>query len=126
MIVLLLILLSIPFMQAALYKPSLEIIRSIQPYYTTERTEIMNFFSAIGDGEGFFHLNAIFFAIGLHYEFAFLTMAFCANVHIIAFLKTLLQHSRPQFDDPTIGVVSNSSICSGEFGNPSGHATMTT
>ena len=86
----------------------------------------MNFFSAIGDGEGFFQLNVIFFAIGLHYEFAFLTMAFCANAHIISFLKTFLQHSRPQFDDPTIGVVSNSSICSGEFGNPSGHAMMTT
>jgi len=85
----------------------------------------MNFFSAIGDGEHYFYFNMIFFILGRQYEFVFLTMAFCMNVHWITFLKMSLRHSRPQFDDKTIGIVNNSSICSGEFGNPSGHTLMT-
>ena len=44
-------------------------------------------------------------------------------MHYILWLKTHLRDSRPQFDDPTLGVSEEKeTTCSGEFGNPSGHS----
>ena len=48
------------------------------------------------------------------------------NQHWINFLKSLIRHSRPQFDDPSLGLENESTQCSGEFGNPSGHSLMVT
>ena len=116
----------IPVMQGLMYAGSLDIIRAIKPYHSDELTRLMNFFSYIGDGTHYFYINMIFFFAGRQYEFAYLQIAMVMNVNWVAFLKTILRHPRPQFDDPTIGVVNNSSICAGEFGNPSGHTVNTT
>ena len=51
-------------------------------------------------------------------------IGFTLNFHWSNFLKSAFHHSRPQFDDPSLGE-TNSGICAGEFGNPSGHSVIT-
>lgn len=100
----------------------------MKPYQTEGRTHIMNIYSFLGDGEIYFLMNLIPYALDYRYEFTFLTISYIMSLNWVTFLKTMLRHSRPQFDDPSIGVANStvSSVCSGEFGNPSGHTLLTT
>ena len=124
-IALALVLLSIPVLQEVLYDRSLEIIRAMKPYQTPVLTDLMNLFSFLGDGEVFFLCNLVMFMLGLVDAFKYLSITFGMALHWVTWLKMQLCHSRPQFDDPSIGIVNASSFCSGEFGNPSGHSLLT-
>ena len=124
LIVIAIILASVPLLQDQLYLRSLDYIRALKPYHTPFLTKLMNFVSAVGDGEPYVMIMAAFLIFGGEYVFTYMTCAFFMNQHWINFLKTAIGHSRPQFDDPTLGVVNESEQCSGEFGNPSGHSLM--
>ena len=121
--ILCLILSSVPVMRHFLYKPSFDLIRWISQFHTEDRTKFMNVIQFIGDGELYFYVNVLNFILGRDYEFYFLLIAYATNMHYILWLKTHIRDSRPQFDDPTLGVIEDEkATCSGEFGNPSGHS----
>lgn len=63
------------------------------------------------------------FAFGFWQDYIYLMSAFFLNTHWSNFLKSVLHHSRPQFEDPTLGE-ENHGVCAGEFGNPSGHTVL--
>ena len=121
---LLVILMSVPLMREALYERSKEWMRLMQPYKHPSITQLMQYLSIIGDGEGLFYCFAgIYYGRGKNYEFTYLTCIFFMTYHWNNFLKQGLQDSRPQFDDPSLAE-ENVGDCSGEFGNPSGHTLI--
>ena len=61
--------------------------------------------------------------LGYYKDYLYLMTAFIAGTHWSNFLKPMLHHSRPQFDDPVLGEI-NVGDCAGEFGNPSGHSLL--
>ena len=124
MFMLCLIIATVPLMHDWFYLPSFELIAEIQTYQTPEFTKIMNVFSFIGDGEVFFFGFCTYYVLDYNYEFAFHSITFLGNQHWINWLKTQIRHSRPQFDEPSLGISNESKQCSGEFGNPSGHALL--
>jgi len=81
----------------------------------------MQFFSVTGDGETYFYIFGAFYAFGYTNDFSYLITASCINFHWSNWFKTILQDSRPQFDNPALAV-ANSGDCAGEYGNPSGHS----
>ena len=123
-VVLGLMVLSVPGMADLLYDRSSDFIRALKPYQTGELTKLMNWFSFLGDGEILFMTLILMAVYGLSYDYKFFAMGFAGAMHWINWLKLQFHHSRPQFDDPRLGIINESAYCSGEFGNPSGHALM--
>mmetsp|Transcript_18013 Transcript_18013/g.24150 ORF Transcript_18013/g.24150 Transcript_18013/m.24150 type:complete len:226 (+) Transcript_18013:212-889(+) len=109
-------------MTAVLYEPSKQFIRALKPYHSDALTDTMNVFSVLGDGEVFFYFSMAFFATGNRRAFIFTSSTYTVTIYFLSWLKLQFHSSRPQFDDPTLGIVNGSVFCSGEFGNPSGHA----
>ena len=68
----------------------------------------MNIMSWLGDGEVYFFTMLAFFIFGGEYVFTYLTCAFFMNQHWINWLKTVIRHSRPQFDEPSLGIENES------------------
>ena len=97
----------------------------LKPYQTDWLTQVMQFFSIAGDGELFFFGICALFVVGRSYDFQFLIICMTNSFYVQNLLKIVLHHSRPQFDAPSISLRNESSTCSGEFGNPSGHVQMT-
>ena len=120
------ILASVPIMEDLLYKRSFDLIRGIKPYHTPELTKIMNVLSTLGEGKAYFYTCFIFYLSGHEYEFTYLIGTYFTTQYWICWLKTQIRASRPQFDEPSLGVENESQQCSGEFGNPSGHALLVT
>jgi membrane-associated phospholipid phosphatase len=63
----------------------------------------------------------MFFVFGDPVDFVYLSICLLYSLHWGNFLKPLLHDSRPYYDDITLAE-HESGNCSGEFGNPSGHA----
>ena len=103
-----LILASVPIMEDLLYKRSFDLIRSIKPYHTPELTKFMNVLSHIGEGEAYFYVCFIFYLSGHEYEFTYLIGTYFTTQHWINWLKTQIRSSRPQFDEPSLGVQNES------------------
>ena len=82
----------------------------------------MNIFALLGDGETLFIQFFVHIVTGRTKDFIFGVMGLIFTLHFISWLKLQIRHSRPAFDDPTLGMQNASQFCSGEFGNPSGHA----
>ena len=68
----------------------------------------MNFMSFLGDGEVYFYFMLAIFFLGGDYAFSYLTSAFFMNQHWINWLKTVIRASRPQFDEPSLGIENES------------------
>lgn len=101
----------------------MEIIRAIGPYKTDLLTDIMQVFSVLGDGDCYFYCATLCLLFDNIYDFCYLTSSLFMSGFWVNFLKVWFQDSRPQFDDPQIAE-TNQGICAGEFGNPSGHALL--
>ncbi len=82
----------------------------------------MNLFALLGDGETLFIQYVLLLVTGRTKDFIFGLMGLIFTLHFISWLKLQIRHSRPAFDDPSLGMQNASQFCSGEFGNPSGHA----
>ena len=94
-IVIVLILAAVPILEEQLYNRSLDYIRALKPYHTPFRTKMMNFLSAVGDGEPYVFTMVAFFIFGGDYVFTYMSCTFFMNQHWINFLKTAIRHSRP-------------------------------
>lgn len=119
-----LILLFVPVMRILFYERSKDWIRMIHPYKTPWLTGVMQAYSEFGDGELYTYICAFIMGLGYQKDYMYLMICYILNFHWSNLLKSALHHSRPQFDDPSLGEI-NSGICAGEFGNPSGHALLT-
>ena len=104
--VLLLLLATAPLMTYCLYDWSLEFIRSLKPYQTDTLTAVMNFFSAVGDGEIFFYMNVVFLLLGDIKAFTYNSTTCAFAQHFLNWLKLQFHSSRPQFDDNSLGIVN--------------------
>ena len=82
----------------------------------------MQFLSIVGDGDLYMYiLIGGVWARGHNYDFNYLSLCILLCCHWSNVLKQTLRDSRPQFDDPALAY-EDLGLCSGEFGNPSGHA----
>ena len=120
----LILLLCVPYMRHLFYESSKDLIKSLEPYKRPWLTHLMQFFSVAGDGDCYFYALSILFAMNKNYDFIFLVLCLALNLHWNNTLKMGIHDSRPQFDDPSIATI-NAGTCAGEFGNPSGHALIT-
>ena len=90
-----LILLSVPMLESLLYQRSLVFIRDLQAYHTDQLTDLMNWFSFLGDGEIYFGLTCLYYAFGRQHEFMYFSITFGIQMHWINWLKLYFRSSRP-------------------------------
>ena len=106
-----------------LYQKSNEYFKLMSPYKTPVMTEILRFFSNLGEGDPYMIGQLLIAAYGSVYEYNYFSMCFCATLWIGSLLKTAHHSPRPYFDEPSM-IDGDLHDCAGEYGNPSAHALM--
>ena len=94
-VALVLILASAPLMTSLMYEPSKDFIRSLKPIQSDALTDIMNFFSLLGDGEIFFYFLMFFYAIGNKRMFLYNVACYAVTLYFLSWLKLQFHSSRP-------------------------------
>ena len=91
----LLIILAAPFLKEILYARSMQIIREMHPYKTASRTQVMQIFSVLGDGDPYFYFAALCLLFDNIYDFCYLTTSLFVSSFWVNILKIWFQDSRP-------------------------------
>lgn len=85
---------------------------------------MMRIAATIGDGDFYFFVSCMFYLFGNPVDFLYLAISFLVCLHWNNTLKPLLHHSRPYYDDLSLGEEPEMGGCSGEFGSPSSHSLL--
>ena len=118
----------VPAFHTALYEPTKDHIRWLIPLKTPWLDNLMYFMSFIGDGEPYFYAIMVNWAYCKWsrtstnmFEANYFLLVFLSSNCVCQLLKSLYSHSRPYFDDITLGDTVFKD-CATEYGNPSGHS----
>ena len=123
---------SIPFLEQFLYDYSIDHIKYIKDIKTPFSDSVMQVFSILGIGEFWFFLMVFFWgfqwknenSFESRYFMTFMLISYDISIFFMFVYKTYFHASRPYFDDIALADTNLVESCSGEFGNPSGHAIV--